>query len=142
MPVMDGLSFLKALRADGRTPAPPVIVLTAAGERKLVTAAASLGARDYMLKSQFSLADLLERVRRRLGSDESTAAGTAAASGGVVESATPPMTTIDARATDAKVGGHPGPGSGVGAAGHTTQTGQRRMPAAAPPPPEDSAAAA
>lgn len=66
MPVLDGLGFLRAFRANPANARVPVIVLTAAAERKTVLEAASLGAREYMLKSRFSMGDMLERVKRRL----------------------------------------------------------------------------
>src|SRR4051794_27099087 len=66
MPVLDGLGFLRAFRADPANARVPVIVLTAAAERQTVLEAASLGAREYMLKSRFSMQDMLERVKRRL----------------------------------------------------------------------------
>jgi CheY-like chemotaxis protein len=64
MPKMDGLSFLKYLRADSTIAGTPVILLTALAEKKYVLAAASLGVKDYLLKSRFRLAELLERIKR------------------------------------------------------------------------------
>ncbi len=66
MPVMDGLEFLKALRADEAHTKTPVILLTAVGERDYVVRAAKLGARDYLLKSSFSLQELMERIEHHL----------------------------------------------------------------------------
>ena len=63
MPVMDGLTCLQALRADPALQDIAVIMLSAMSEREAVVQAVQLGARGYLLKSQFSLADLLARVR-------------------------------------------------------------------------------
>jgi CheY-like chemotaxis protein/HD-like signal output (HDOD) protein len=66
MPVMDGLSFLKHLRGMDEAGRTKVILLTADGAQDTVLKAASLGVRDYMLKSTFSLKELLVRVKRSL----------------------------------------------------------------------------
>jgi CheY-like chemotaxis protein/HD-like signal output (HDOD) protein len=64
MPVMDGLTFLRALRADEKRARLPVVLLTAVSDKQAVLEAARLGVRDFLLKSAFSLKELLERVRR------------------------------------------------------------------------------
>jgi CheY-like chemotaxis protein/HD-like signal output (HDOD) protein len=63
LPKMDGLTFLKRLRADASIASIPVILLTALAEKENLVAAASLGVRDYLLKSRFRLEELLERIR-------------------------------------------------------------------------------
>jgi len=50
MPVMDGLTFLGALRAGGRTDLPPVIMCTTHGSFEKINAALSLGASEYIMK--------------------------------------------------------------------------------------------
>lgn len=66
MPEMDGLNVLKVMRADARLADVPVILLTAVSDKKHVLQAASMGAAGYLLKSQFRLADLLERVQKHI----------------------------------------------------------------------------
>jgi HD-like signal output (HDOD) protein/DNA-binding response OmpR family regulator len=66
MPVMDGLTCLRELREDATLANVPVILLTAMSEKRHVLEAARLGVRDYLLKSRFSLADLLTRVKGAL----------------------------------------------------------------------------
>lgn len=66
MPVMDGLALLEILRSDEKTRDARVILLTAIAEKDQIVRAANLGARDYLLKSQFSLKELLVRVATRL----------------------------------------------------------------------------
>lgn len=50
MPVMDGLQFLDALRAQGRPSAPPVIMCTTHTAFDKIAAALSLGASEYIMK--------------------------------------------------------------------------------------------
>ena len=64
MPNMDGISFLKALRADPHIAKTQVILLTAMSDKKFVLAAAPYGVKDYILKSRFGLQDLLDRIRK------------------------------------------------------------------------------
>ena len=68
MPVLDGYQTLQAMKADPGLARIPVILLTAFSDRDQILKAAELGVRDYLLKSQFSLRELLDRVGRRLGS--------------------------------------------------------------------------
>jgi len=65
MPRMDGLTLLRRLRADGRTRAVPVIVLTAKGITADLVAGFELGADDYLVKP-FRLAELRARVAAKL----------------------------------------------------------------------------
>lgn len=70
MPIMDGLEFLKAVNADASITLPPVILLTAVAEKSYVISAVQLGVNDYLLKSQFSLAELITRVGQRLTGED------------------------------------------------------------------------
>lgn len=67
MPVMDGLTCLERLRANPTTAHIPVIMLTAMSEREQVVKAARLGIQGYLLKSQFSTAELLKCVAELIG---------------------------------------------------------------------------
>jgi CheY-like chemotaxis protein len=62
MPVMDGPTFLGALRAHPEHQDIPVIVLTAVSDQASKRQVTALGIADYMLKSRFSLKELLERA--------------------------------------------------------------------------------
>jgi CheY-like chemotaxis protein len=64
MPKMDGITFLKQLRADPAIAHIRVILLTALSEKKHIIAAGSLGVRDYLLKSRFRLTELQERIKK------------------------------------------------------------------------------
>ena len=64
MPTMDGLAVLRELRAAPATAAVPVLLLSAVTDKALVLQVAKLNIQGYILKSAFSLDELLERVRR------------------------------------------------------------------------------
>lgn len=95
MPGMDGISFLRALRRDLSATNTPVILLTALADPKIMIEAAKLGVRDYLLKSQFSLADLNDRIKRLLGAKSvPPAPPEAAPSDGSGQDPEPAMTDI------------------------------------------------
>ena len=78
MPEMDGITFLSKIKAEpGPLSKIPVILLTAVAERDYILQAAKLGVRDYLLKSRFSLDELVTRVDRYLG-DKAAPAGKSA----------------------------------------------------------------
>src|SRR5439155_27047504 len=62
MPVMDGIACLRALRADPDLANVPVILLTAMSDKRYVVEAGKLGVADYLLKSAFSMKELLTGV--------------------------------------------------------------------------------
>jgi CheY-like chemotaxis protein len=66
MPRMDGLTFLRHLRELQAHKETPVILCTALATRDIVRIAASLGVRDYLLKSDYTMQVLLERIERYL----------------------------------------------------------------------------
>lgn len=72
MPGMDGLTLLKALRADEPLRAVPVILLTARGTEAARLAGLAAGADDYLVKP-FSAAELLARSRNLLARNSSAA---------------------------------------------------------------------
>jgi DNA-binding response OmpR family regulator len=78
MPGLDGMAVLRAMRARPETANTPVIMLTASSQKGHVVEAASLGVKDYLLKSGFALSDLLARVGTYLpqASKASPAVGT------------------------------------------------------------------
>ena len=66
MPEMGGLEFLRHLRALPAARHVPVILLSAAEGEKDILKAAQYGVRGYMLKTHFSLRQLLARVTKDL----------------------------------------------------------------------------
>jgi HD-like signal output (HDOD) protein/DNA-binding NarL/FixJ family response regulator len=67
MPEIGGLTVLRAMRSDTRLKEVPVMLLTAVTDKKPLMEAVKLGVRECLLKSRFSLEDLLERVARLVG---------------------------------------------------------------------------
>ena len=55
MPKMDGVAFLKVLRAEQSIARTPVILLTAVSDERYAREAKSLGVADLLLKSRFKL---------------------------------------------------------------------------------------
>jgi HD-like signal output (HDOD) protein/DNA-binding NarL/FixJ family response regulator len=66
MPEMDGLAMLRKLRTFPGGADVPVIMLTALADKNKVVEAAALGIKGYVLKSRFSLHELLTLVRNQL----------------------------------------------------------------------------
>jgi CheY-like chemotaxis protein len=65
MPVMGGIEALRIIRADpdSEVSATPVLVVSASSDHARLTEATRLGARGHMLKSRFSLWELVDAVR-------------------------------------------------------------------------------
>ena len=64
MPEMNGLAFLRQLRADRTLGKTPVIVVSALSETPEVKEAAKIGVQGHLLKSRFSLEQLIALVKR------------------------------------------------------------------------------
>jgi CheY-like chemotaxis protein len=64
MPEMNGLAFLKQLRADKALARTPVIVVSALSEAVEVKDAMKIGVQGHLLKSRFSLEQLISMVQR------------------------------------------------------------------------------
>ena len=67
MPKRDGLSVLKALKADAATSAIPIVIISNSSKDLEMQNASDLGAVDYWIKSNLSLQELCDRVQRLLG---------------------------------------------------------------------------
>ena len=61
MPRLDGLSFLRRLRAEEKWGAVPVLVVSANSSAAAI--AVERGAQGYLLKSRFSMPELIETVQ-------------------------------------------------------------------------------
>ncbi len=66
MPGMDGLEFLRAIRADAATKAHAFILLTGRADKELVQRAAQFGANNYMVKP-FTVAVLKQKLEQTFG---------------------------------------------------------------------------
>ena len=67
MPGMDGLEVLEALQRHPQWKALPVVVLTGLSDTQTVNRAHQLGAKAYLVKAAFSVADVLDQVKRFAG---------------------------------------------------------------------------
>ncbi len=63
MPKLDGISVLWELKADPNTAKIPVIVLTNIGDVETISKIVEAGAVDYLLKSDQSVDDIIQKVR-------------------------------------------------------------------------------
>jgi CheY-like chemotaxis protein len=66
MPKLPGLDALRALKADDRTRAIPVLILSNSSRDGLLREAMSLGAVGYLIKANISLQELAEQVAQIL----------------------------------------------------------------------------
>ena len=66
MPGMDGLEFLRAIRAEATTKATAFILLTGRADKELVQRAAQFGANNYMVKP-FTVAILKQKLDQIFG---------------------------------------------------------------------------
>ena len=70
MPKMDGMTMLKKLREDEWGKTVPVIIMTVVKDDKRIAEALEFGAHDYLVKSDFSVKEIIQRVRDRLQKSE------------------------------------------------------------------------
>ena len=66
MPNKNGFEFLEAIKPDAKLKKIPVIVLSNLGQDSDVERAKSLGAVDYMIKSDSSIQKIVEKAREYL----------------------------------------------------------------------------
>lgn len=63
MPKMDGKEVLKKIKSQKELKTIPVIVLTNVGEQDSVKEVLNLGANDYLIKSNFTPDEVVEKVK-------------------------------------------------------------------------------
>ncbi len=68
MPVMDGMSMLRKLRADSWGKNVPVILLTNLSEESKVAEGMRHGVYDYLVKADWNISDVVKKVKQRLNS--------------------------------------------------------------------------
>ena len=66
LPGMDGFEILARLKKDPKTSSVPILVLSNLGQKEDIDKAASLGAVDYMIKANFTLGEIVEKVQKIL----------------------------------------------------------------------------
>jgi CheY-like chemotaxis protein len=64
IPPMDGLTFLMLLRQEGPQFQVPVILITGLNDAQTAERARELGIKDYLVKSQFTLEELIRLVKK------------------------------------------------------------------------------
>jgi DNA-binding response OmpR family regulator len=63
MPGMDGFEVLKELRASAKTKNTPVIILSNLDEQELIEKGLTLGANEYLIKSQFTPEGISNKIK-------------------------------------------------------------------------------
>lgn len=66
MPVMDGFEFLENVRTNPKYKKIPVIILSILGQEVDIKRAKELGAVDYLIKSEMTPRQLVEKIRQHL----------------------------------------------------------------------------
>jgi len=69
MPGMDGFEVLKELRASVKTKNTPVIILSNLDEQELIEKGLTLGANEYLIKSQFTPEGISNKIKDWLVED-------------------------------------------------------------------------
>lgn len=62
MPVMGGIEMLAEMKKDDNLKNMPVILLTNVGERESIKKVQELGVNDYLIKSHFTPAEVIEKI--------------------------------------------------------------------------------
>lgn len=66
MPYMDGLAVLEKMNENEKWKNIPVILLTNLSQKEEVERCLRLGAKDYLIKSHFTPAEVVEKIRTHL----------------------------------------------------------------------------
>jgi DNA-binding response OmpR family regulator len=66
LPSINGFEVLKKVKENPKTSAIPVIILSNLGQREDVERALSGGAKDYLIKANFTLDEILEKIKKYL----------------------------------------------------------------------------
>lgn len=67
MPEMDGFEVLKVLKSNSQTKDIPVLVLSNLGQDERIRKAMELGAASYIVKTQFTPAQVVQKINETLG---------------------------------------------------------------------------
>ena len=66
LPKLAGLDVLKQLKQDSKTKNIPVIILTNLEDMENIEKALSLGARTYLVKANYALEEVMEKIEKAL----------------------------------------------------------------------------
>lgn len=64
LPKMNGFEFLKMIKNDENTKSIPVVALSNLGQRSDQEKAVSLGAVEYFIKTEHTLEEIIEKIRK------------------------------------------------------------------------------
>lgn len=64
MPIKNGFEVLKYIRKEKRLNKVPVIVASNLGEDQYIVKAKEMGANDYILKSELTLSDVVQKINK------------------------------------------------------------------------------
>jgi len=67
MPVMGGIEMLEELKKNDGWKNIPIILLTNVGEKESIQRVRDLGVEDYLIKSHFTPAEVIEKIETVLG---------------------------------------------------------------------------
>lgn len=67
MPKMDGYELLEIIKKDPEISEIPVIIISNSGYLVELDKAVTLGAKDYIIKADFNLNDVIDKVRKNIG---------------------------------------------------------------------------
>ncbi len=67
LPKLDGFEVLKKLREDSETKETPVIILTNLEGMKEINQAVGLGATTYLVKTQYTIGEVIKKVKKAIG---------------------------------------------------------------------------
>jgi DNA-binding response OmpR family regulator len=79
MPKLDGFAALDLFRHTLETEAAKIVIMSALSQKEDIDHAMSLGADDYIIKSQVVVDDVMDRLRKLLGLPASTLSDASAA---------------------------------------------------------------
>ena len=66
MPIMDGITMFKELRKDEWGKDAKIIFLTNLSEEERISEVLNLGTAEYLIKTDWSLADVVKKIREKL----------------------------------------------------------------------------
>lgn len=67
MPKMGGFEVLEEMQKDPRLKKFPVIIISNSGQPVEISRALDLGAKDYLVKTQFDPKEVIEKIKKQIG---------------------------------------------------------------------------
>lgn len=63
LPRIDGFGVLEKIKKDAKLANIPVVILSNLGQKEDVTKAMAMGAQDFLIKSNFTLGEVVEKIK-------------------------------------------------------------------------------